>query len=187
MEGAKLALHFSTGQAAPYQDGLDCLSFSRDLLDWTIRRRLSQFPTVQFLQGSAVTQLLPNPDQTGSRWGGRATAGDQAHPDCSPERPIEADFVVDASGKGSQAPRWLRRLGYEPPAETVVNAHITYGHCLYQLPPQVQLDWQAILILATPPDPYSGWRSCFRWRAIAGWSDSVVVVMTLYPLTMQGI
>jgi 2-polyprenyl-6-methoxyphenol hydroxylase-like FAD-dependent oxidoreductase len=30
VEGTRLALHFSTGQAAPYQDGLDCLSFSRD-------------------------------------------------------------------------------------------------------------------------------------------------------------
>lgn len=150
VEGSKLELYLSTGKAAPYQDGWDSLSFSRDLLDWAVRHRLSQFDSVQFLQGSTVTQLLPNAEQTGVA-GVVVRQRNQNDPNHSTNQQIEADFVVDASGKGSQAPQWLRRLGYKPPAETVVNAHIWYAHCMYQRPAQVQTDWQALLVQATPP------------------------------------
>ncbi len=150
IEGDQLALHLSTGKAAPYPDGWDCLSFSRDLLDWSIRRRLAQFDTVQFLEGGSVTQLLPNAAHTGVA-GVIVRQRNQHDPDSISENQMEADFVIDASGKGSHAPQWLQQLGYEPPAETVVNAHIGYTHCLYQRPAQAQTDWQALLIQATPP------------------------------------
>lgn len=150
VQGSDLALYLSTGRAAPFSDGLHSLSFSRDLLDWTIRRRLSHFQAVQFLQGVTVTQLLPNADHTGVA-GVVVRRRDRDTPDRIFEEQIEADLVVDASGKGSQASQWLRRLGYEPPAETVVNAHIWYAHRMYQRPAQIQSDWQSLLVQATPP------------------------------------
>lgn len=150
IDGTKLALHLSTGKAAPYSDGWKCLSFSRDLLDWIIRRRLSQFDNVQFLEGSSVITLLPNTKGTGVA-GVVVRQRDPASPNPVSDQRIEADFVIDASGKGSQAPHWLRHLGYEPPAEIVVDAHIGYAHRLYRRSDFEQIDWQALLIQATPP------------------------------------
>lgn len=150
LQGTDLALYLSIGKAAPYPDGLHSLSFSRDLLDWTVRRRLSGFQAVQFLQGGTVTQLLPNADSTGVS-GVVVRRRKQDMPNHIYEEQIEADFVVDASGKGSHAPQWLCRIGYEPPTETVVNAHIWYAHRMYQRPVQIPTDWQALLIQATPP------------------------------------
>ena len=37
---------------------------------------------------------------------------------------FEASLVVDASGQGSRAPRWLAELGYGPPREKVVDARL---------------------------------------------------------------
>lgn len=39
---------------------------------------------------------------------------------------IDADFVVDSSGRSSNAPAWLEDLGYPRPEETLVNAHWSY-------------------------------------------------------------
>ncbi len=151
LQGENVALYLSTGKAATYAGGWPSLSFSRDLLDWTIRRRLLQFPNVEFLQGASVTQLLPQVNCKGVA-GVVVRQHDSTNRKQVIEERIDADFVVDASGKSSQAPCWLRHLGYEPPAETVVNAHIGYAHRLYQRPAQLQTDWQALLVQATPPD-----------------------------------
>jgi hypothetical protein len=56
-------------------------------------------------------------------------------------REVRADFVVDATGRASRAPRWLKDLGYEPPQETTVNAHIGYATRLYRIPENFNGDW----------------------------------------------
>src|SRR4051812_31504436 len=40
------------------KSGLEGLAFTRDLLDWALRRRLSQFPNIQIWDRSAVQCLL---------------------------------------------------------------------------------------------------------------------------------
>ena len=39
---------------------------------------------------------------------------------------LEADLLVDASGRGSQGPKWLESLGYPTPAEEKVDVQIAY-------------------------------------------------------------
>src|SRR5438132_1302802 len=47
---------------------------------------------------------------------------------------LAADLVVDASGRTSRAPEWLRTLGLEPPQETVVDSFCGYSTRWYQAP-----------------------------------------------------
>lgn len=47
-------------------------------------------------------------------------------PDGGPAEIIDADLVVDASGRSSRAPDWLEEIGYARAVETTVNAHWCY-------------------------------------------------------------
>lgn len=140
--------HFSRGQwnaKADLPSQVVSLTCSRPLLEWAIRRRLSNFANVQFLQRSRVTGLLCNHSNTGvngirlQRMGG---SGED----------VSAKLVVDASGRGSQAPEWLKSLGFTPPAETVVNPFLGYATRRYRPLPGFQADWKVMLIDHSPPD-----------------------------------
>ncbi|MEW6499228.1 MAG: 2-polyprenyl-6-methoxyphenol hydroxylase-like oxidoreductase, partial [Cyanobacteriota bacterium] len=53
------------GWAIRFNPDLTGLVFTRELLDWTVRRRLAAFENVRFLEGAAVTGLLVNSDEAG--------------------------------------------------------------------------------------------------------------------------
>jgi flavin-dependent dehydrogenase len=65
---------------------------------------------------------------------------------------MTADLVVDATGRESKAPEWLKSLGYIPPPETIVNPFLGYASQLYTLPPDPRRDWKGMIILANPPE-----------------------------------
>ncbi len=91
----------------------DLIMFSRDLLDWVIRRRLAENTNVHFQEGGTVTGLLLNARQ--SVTGVSVRFRDRQNPGNIREQNLNADLVVDASGKVSQTPKWLQKLGYLPP------------------------------------------------------------------------
>ena len=64
---------------------------------------------------------------------------------------LEADLVVDASGRGSQTPRWLELLGYARPAETTVEVDIGYASRDYEPSHGDVRDWQILALYGTPP------------------------------------
>ena len=49
---------------------------------------------------------------------------------------LEADLVVDASGRGSFTPKWLESFGYERPQETEVRSDIGYATREYRRAPE---------------------------------------------------
>lgn len=51
---------------------------------------------------------------------------------------VAADLVVDASGRHSRLPRWLRAVGRAPARELEVDAGIAYSTRIYQLPESVR-------------------------------------------------
>ena len=51
---------------------------------------------------------------------------------------MPADLVVDASGRHSNLPRWLRAAGRAPAREVEVDADIAYSTRIYQLPESVR-------------------------------------------------
>jgi flavin-dependent dehydrogenase len=106
------------------------VSCTRPLLDFVVRTRAlaeaaASGTAVEVVEGTEVTGLLGAPERvTGARV--RSRGADQ------PEREILADLVVDASGRGSRAPRWLEALGLSAPFEETVDAQLAYATRMYR-------------------------------------------------------
>src|SRR6185436_18642493 len=62
---------------------------------------------------------------------------------------LAADLVLDASGRGSRAPRWLRDLGFAAPEETTIGCDFAYSSCLFQ--GDGSLDVVGVVVPGQPP------------------------------------
>lgn len=138
----------ATGWTPPYDTRFYSRPCSRLLLESLIRRRVLALPKVELIEGCSAGALMGTQGRvTGVRLEARRRgAGDT--------RTIDADLVVDASGRGSRAPEWLAALGYEAPSETHVNAHLGYATRLYRMTKHP--GWRALFMMTTPALPRGG-------------------------------
>ena len=65
---------------------------------------------------------------------------------------LDADLVVDASGRGAPTLTLLDALGWERPPMTEVAVDISYATVVVELPPGATADWKLLLTLPDPPD-----------------------------------
>jgi 2-polyprenyl-6-methoxyphenol hydroxylase-like FAD-dependent oxidoreductase len=142
------------GFAPRFHSGLPLLMCSRDLLEWTMRQRVAALPQVSFLQGTDVTGLLSTPDGKGVA-AVKLRSRDRRRSARS-EETLHTDLVVDASGRNSNASKWLEALGYAPPEETYINSHLGYASRVYRRPQQFDGDWKGLNAQATPPEVTRG-------------------------------
>ena len=63
---------------------------------------------------------------------------------------IEADLVIDASGRSSYAPRFLQDHGLPAPAVTELPVNIGYASQIFRPGPAAR-DWRGMLIHSSPP------------------------------------
>lgn len=153
--GSDLAWLTPAGWGLRFDAGVTVLAFSRPLLDWVVRRRLQAFANVRFIESCEVNGLLADAAGGGVRgvalrYRPHESNGVDAGP--GDDECLKADLVVDASGRASQAPRWLSGLGYQPPRETVVNAFLGYASRVYEIPRWFEADWKAAFLQAAPPE-----------------------------------
>jgi 2-polyprenyl-6-methoxyphenol hydroxylase-like FAD-dependent oxidoreductase len=131
---------------ARFESGLTSYWQTRPFLEAHLRQRLKRDTNIQIQSHHTVVGLLT--DLTKSRITGvevRSGGSDGAI-----ER-LDADLVIDASGRGSQTPKWLESLGYEKPVETTVEVNIGYASRDYEPSPDESRDWQIMALYGTPP------------------------------------
>jgi 2-polyprenyl-6-methoxyphenol hydroxylase-like FAD-dependent oxidoreductase len=92
---------------------------SRPVLEGHLRRRLLSLPNVRAIENCAVQGLASDPDH-------KSVTGVRARVDSKSEEIVNADLVIDATGRGSSSAAWLQDLGYEPPANEKVEIGIGY-------------------------------------------------------------
>jgi len=126
------------GWGVRFASPLLMLACSRALLEWRMRRMLAVAGRVAFMPGAAVEGLLV---EDGRALGIRTNAGE-----------VTANLVVDASGRGSRASRWLERAGFAAPRESTVNAFLGYASRIYRPEPDAQRWWKGMYLQAAPPD-----------------------------------
>ncbi len=63
---------------------------------------------------------------------------------------------MDASGRNSNASKWLEALGYAPPEETYTNSHLGYASRTYRRPERFDGDWKGLNAQAAPPEVTRG-------------------------------
>ncbi|GAB3668445.1 hypothetical protein GCM10027589_34900 [Actinocorallia lasiicapitis] len=106
--------------------GLQLQTFSRNFLEWRVRRRVAELPQVEFRAGVTVTGLRY--DAAARRVTG---VEGQVKDDRTARVLIDADLVVDASGRTSKLPQWLDRCGYAVPEPVVSDPGMEYVSCVY--------------------------------------------------------
>ena len=140
-----VAWHTPFGLAPRVPSTLRSRACTRGLLEVSARRRLLRGGRVRVLSGLEVTGLRAAGHQIVGVLAQRRGA-DAAAPG---DDDLRADLIVDASGRASRAPAWLRALGHDAPAETVIDAQLGYATRHYILPRQP--DWQALYVMGRPP------------------------------------
>jgi 2-polyprenyl-6-methoxyphenol hydroxylase-like FAD-dependent oxidoreductase len=129
----------------------EIISFSRTLLEWHVRDRVSKCSNVRIIPNTEVTGLLATPNHArviGVQVRERGQEGRTAT--------LHADLIVDASGRHSQTPQWLVELGYEAPPIETINSNLRYASRFYARPEQFPAEWQSLIVNGRPPQTHGG-------------------------------
>lgn len=125
--------------------GLDSFSCTRPLLEAAVRQRVEQIENVERLSPYRVEGLMGNASRViGVRC--------RQPKDKTDERIIEADLVVDASGRSTNAHKWLAALGASVPKMEKIDAKLGYATQRYQIPEDWEEAWKVLLIAHKPPE-----------------------------------
>jgi 2-polyprenyl-6-methoxyphenol hydroxylase-like FAD-dependent oxidoreductase len=135
----------------PGPSGLQGIALSRPLLEGSIRERVRALPNVWVVDRCVAAGLVGSPD-------GRRVCGVRVlrRADSSAEEVLEADLVVDATGRGSRSPLWLEALGYPRPAEDEVRVGVAYASRVYRRRRDHADGDRAVVVAATVERPRGG-------------------------------
>lgn len=140
--------YFNAELLQPAHTGLLSITAPRPVLEEYLRGRVAAIPNVTYRQHTDLLGLVATADGkrvTGVRLAARA--GDAA------EYRVEADLVVDATGRGSRTPVWLEQLGYRRPPEERVTIGLSYTTRMYRTRPEMFDGVQSINPVASPAYP----------------------------------
>lgn len=118
---ADVAFDAGRQRFAPTRAHRLALCASRLAIEAELRQRVLARPGVRALTG---VDVLPPLHQ-----GGRVVAArfrDAGDAGAAPEQVLQAELVVDCTGRGSRAPQWLQAWGYDAPLEERVDIGICY-------------------------------------------------------------
>src|SRR5829696_6780343 len=148
----------------PAPSDLQGIAVSRPLLEGSIRERVRALPNVRVVDRCDAAGLVATPD-------GRRVRGVRVirRADGSAEEVLEADLVVDATGRGSRSPVWLEALGYPRPAQDEVRIGVAYASRIYRRRPDHADGDRAVVVAATVAPP------CWPWKTTAGWCPSTAI------------
>jgi 2-polyprenyl-6-methoxyphenol hydroxylase-like FAD-dependent oxidoreductase len=144
------------GWQRPMASGHKVFFATRSLTESIVRRRVLAIPNLEIEQRCEVSGLLVRPDDPSRVRGVRVQWRGQA----SGPAEIEADLVVDASGRASKAPEWLAAIGRPAPREELVDAGTGYSSRWYEGPdPALKPSdywWRLIWLDPKPPNQLLG-------------------------------
>jgi 2-polyprenyl-6-methoxyphenol hydroxylase-like FAD-dependent oxidoreductase len=136
------AFSFTGRVREPRDLGVDFYCQSRGLLEYCVRQCTLEHANVTLQIDSAVQRLVY---EAGRVRGVRYVQSGE-------EQSLAADFVVDAGGRGSHAPRWLKELGFEVPEETTLGVDIAYASTKFRLPASYNEPERLLVFVGPPPD-----------------------------------
>jgi 2-polyprenyl-6-methoxyphenol hydroxylase-like FAD-dependent oxidoreductase len=123
--------------------GLSLLCASRPLIELVLRRRAEAIPNITLRPDCRVTGIVPAA-------GDAAVHGIRFDPGSGRPETLEADLVVDASGRAALTLTLLDALGWERPAETEIGIDLSYATAVVPIPDNASSSWKLVL---TQPDP----------------------------------
>ena len=133
--GENMRWHCYGGYRKRVDLGFDGVVMSRPYLEWKIRERVQQLENVTVLDERVVKRFITDKDQkriTGVEVLYKHQIG---RPKC-----VSTDLVVDASGRGSKTPAWLKQMRYKSPKTSKVVVKVGYASRIYRRNPHED-DW----------------------------------------------
>ncbi len=124
---------------------LESVWATRDFLDAHVRARLRRDARIRWVDDLRVEGLVLDPSRRAVR-GVRARDGSI----------LDARLVVDATGRGSKLPDWLRDAGLAAPHEIEVDARTVYSSAMVRLARPLPNGWKVIFVLGAPPKVLRG-------------------------------
>ncbi|MFD8812231.1 FAD-dependent oxidoreductase [Streptomyces sp. NPDC059627] len=143
---------FPTGWAPRTPVGFDVQLMARAVLEDVLRDRVTALAPVAFRYSLQVEHLLLPRSPASGPTGVVVTSRRKD----APEEVIEADLIVDATGRGTRLPHWLADAGYPLPGTAVVDGKITYASRLYTLQSDPGQNWFASYQPALAPHAPQG-------------------------------
>jgi flavin-dependent dehydrogenase len=113
----------------------ETVSATRPLLEHLVRRRVRDLDGVTIREGVRVTDVK----RDARHW----------QVVCEDATVVQADLVIDASGRGSRLPHWLGELGVPVTEPLTIDAHLGYACRTYRCVGKPPIDI-AVVIAATP-------------------------------------
>ena len=143
-----LRWYFNGRPLARRRTGLLSVSATRPVLEAHVRERVAALPNVRFLERHAVLRPVTTVDNT--RVTGVLVRDEESG---GTELQLDADLVVDATGRGSRTPAWLEELGYRRPAEERIKIDLAYTTRHYRLTDDPYGPDLSINPVASPANP----------------------------------
>lgn len=131
---------FEGGPLKQMPSGTTGVLLGRPLLENTVRRYVHEIKNVSILDGQSVRGLITEKDRV---------TGVLMH------RSIEADLVVDATGRGSKSIDWLRIFGFPVPREEKVEVQLTYTTRYFRRRPD-DLNGDGFAVIPSTPEGKRG-------------------------------
>ncbi len=138
---------FEGGEYMRFASDLEGLLISRPLLEGIVRDRVRRIPNVHIWDNCQVESLISSSEN-------RRIIGIQIRGELA-MRPVFADLVVDATGRGSHSPVWLETMGYRKPKEDRIEVNMCYATCHFLRTPD-HLDGAFVASIPATPDNKRG-------------------------------
>jgi 2-polyprenyl-6-methoxyphenol hydroxylase-like FAD-dependent oxidoreductase len=124
--------------------GISVLCATRPLIELVLRRRAEAVANITLRPASRVIGIVP-------AGGGAGVRGIQFVNGSGRLETLDADLVVDASGRGAPTLTLLDALCWDRPQMTEIGVDITYATAVVEIPPDATTEWKAVLTLPDPP------------------------------------
>lgn len=124
------------------------VSCSRGLLDWVVRTQALRDNKISVLTGTEPVSLLG--DQ-------QAVTGVLVEDRISREKiTLEANLVVDTTGRNSRLSHWLKDFGLPDVPQETVDSGLAYATRVFRAPATAATDFPIVNVQANPRDPHPG-------------------------------
>ncbi|WP_370942311.1 NAD(P)/FAD-dependent oxidoreductase [Amycolatopsis sp. cg5] len=146
--GLHTRIVFADGIAPRAKSGIPSQGLSRPLLDAALQAKVLALPNVGYQAGCRVVGLLydkPTRTVTGVKILERTQKSDGVTAE------VRAELVVDASGRSSHLPDWLKNAGLPETKVSTVNPRLGYATRLFDVPKDVDFDWKVLGHMTAAP------------------------------------
>ncbi len=113
-------------------------ALSRPAIEHAVRRRVENLANITLRPRCRVHELLATPD-------GATVTGVRCENGDGLTEKLEADLVIDASGRGAPTLALLKSIGRPLPQETTIGVDFGYSTCVFAIPDDAPTDWKGVM------------------------------------------